>query len=74
MRFVFDWDPRKAAGNLARHGLSFDEAMGVFLDRDSITIFDPDHSDDEDRWVTIGQAIGPKLDRPEALARRSYPC
>ncbi|MEO8925885.1 MAG: BrnT family toxin [Caulobacteraceae bacterium] len=61
MRFVFDWDPRKAAGNLAKHGVSFDDAMTVVLDPDALTIFDPDHSDAEDRWVTIGEATGSKV-------------
>lgn len=54
MRFVFDWDPRKAAANLAKHRVSFDEAMTVFRDPLALTIFDPDHSQTEERWITLG--------------------
>ena len=54
MRFLFDWDPVKAQRNLAKHGVSFDEAMRVFLDPLALTIFDDDHSADEERWITIG--------------------
>ena len=50
----FDWDPRKARGNLRKHGIDFNEASTVFADTLSITIPDPDHSEDEERWVTIG--------------------
>ena len=61
MRFVFDWDRRKADSNLSRHGIRFEDAMTVFLDPNAITIFDDDHSDDEERWVTLGEASGPRL-------------
>lgn len=61
MRFVFDWDQSKAESNFRKHGISFDDAMTVFLDRSAITIFDEDHSDAEDRWITLGEAVGPKL-------------
>jgi len=56
MRFVFEWDPAKAERNLSKHGVSFDSAMGVFSDPLALTIFDGDHSDEEDRWVTVGRA------------------
>ena len=61
MRFVFDWDPRKAESNLSKHGVSFEDALTVFLDPRALTIFDEDHSDDEERWITVGEATGPKL-------------
>jgi len=51
---VYEWDPRKAAVNLKKHGVSFEEAAGVFLDPLAITFDDPDHSLDERRFVTIG--------------------
>ena len=54
MPIQFDWDPRKARGNLHKHGIDFDEASTVFADTLSITIPDPDHSEDEERWVTMG--------------------
>jgi uncharacterized DUF497 family protein len=50
----FEWDPRKERRNRQKHGVGFDEASTVFADRLSITIPDPDHSDDEERWVTMG--------------------
>jgi uncharacterized DUF497 family protein len=54
MPIKFDWDPRKARRNLRKHGIDFDEASTVFADTLSITIPDPDHSEDEERWVTMG--------------------
>ncbi|MBI2199147.1 MAG: BrnT family toxin [Candidatus Rokubacteria bacterium] len=50
----FEWDPGKAAENLARHGVSFEEAATVFRDVLSATGADPDHSVDEERFVTFG--------------------
>ena len=50
----FEWDPRKAESNLRRHGVSFTEAATVFGDDLAITVTDPDHSKDEDRYITIG--------------------
>jgi uncharacterized DUF497 family protein len=50
----FDWDPRKAAANERKHGVSFDEATTVFLDDNALLIQDPDHSDDEDRFLLLG--------------------
>ncbi len=54
MAITFDWDPGKARRNLQKHGIDFKEASTVFADTLSITIPDPDHSDDEERWVTMG--------------------
>jgi len=50
----FEWDEDKAAGNLKKHKVSFTEAATVFGDPLSITFPDPDHSVDEDRFITIG--------------------
>ncbi len=61
MRLLFDWDPRKADINRRGHGVTFEEATSVFADRYSLTIFDDDHSDDEERWVTIGSTGKPGL-------------
>ena len=54
MSIKFEWDPRKAQRNLRKHGVEFGEASTAFADTFSITIPDPDHSEDEERWVTIG--------------------
>lgn len=53
MRYEFDWDPAKAASNFRKHGVRFEDAMSIFSDPRALTIYDEDHSDDEDRWVTV---------------------
>ena len=50
----FEWDPNKAEINLRKHGVSFAEAGTVFGDELAITVPDPDHSDDENRYITVG--------------------
>ncbi|MBX0331322.1 BrnT family toxin [Oscillochloris sp. ZM17-4] len=50
----FAWDPDKAERNEQKHGVSFSEAGTVFGDPLSVTAYDPDHSADEDRYITIG--------------------
>ena len=50
----FEWDPKKAAANARKHRVTFDEAMTVFADARALTAYDPDNSDDEDRFLTIG--------------------
>jgi len=51
-----EWDPRKAAGNLEKHGVSFTEAASAFSDEQGRLIPDPDHSADEDRFVLLGMS------------------
>ncbi len=50
----FEWDPTKVAANLARHGVSFEEASSVFGDPLATTVPDPDHSVGEERFLTTG--------------------
>jgi uncharacterized DUF497 family protein len=50
----FEWDPTKAKRKLAKHRVSFSDAATAFTDPLSFTVFDPDHSDDEDRFVLLG--------------------
>lgn len=50
----FEWDPEKAASNLVKHGVSFEEASTVFGDSLATTVPDPDHSTSEERWLTTG--------------------
>jgi len=52
----FEWDPEKAAHNLAKHGVSFHKAGTVFGDPLAITFSDPDHSEEEDRFLTFGHS------------------
>ena len=53
----FDWDETKNAANIKKHGVSFDEAQTVFLDENAIRYFDPDHSQDEDRFIMLGMSF-----------------
>ena len=50
----FEWDPKKNKENVKKHGLSFEEAKTVFYDEYAIRFFDPDHSEDEDRFILLG--------------------
>jgi len=50
----FQWEPRKASANLKKHGVSFEEAKSVFYDESAKLISDPDHSEDEDRFILLG--------------------
>lgn len=60
MKLVFEWDPQKARSNMQKHGVSFEAATTVFTDPLHLSIFDEDHSDEEDRWVTLGiSSLGP---------------
>jgi hypothetical protein len=53
---LFEWDPNKAKENLETHGISFDEASTAFRDTLSLAIYDPLHSEEEDRFVLIGNS------------------
>jgi len=50
----FEWDGRKETANVRKHGVSFEEARTVFLDENAIQFFDPDHSENEDRFILLG--------------------
>jgi hypothetical protein len=52
----FEWDPRKAASNAAKHGVTFEEAKSVFYDEDALVIPDPDHSKEEERFIIMGRS------------------
>ena len=57
----FEWDPAKAAENLAKHGVSFEEAATVFRDTLSATGTDPDHSVGEERFIIFGVSTSGRL-------------
>ncbi|MBC8552631.1 MAG: BrnT family toxin [Candidatus Brocadiales bacterium] len=61
MPLIFEWDKRKAGINKKKHNVSFEEASTVFSDTLSITIPDPLHSVEEDRFITIGNSFSNKL-------------
>lgn len=50
----FEWDDEKEKLNIRKHGISFDEARTVFYDEKAVQFFDPDHSEDEDRFILLG--------------------
>ena len=54
IRFDFEWDPEKAAQNLRKHRVSFEQAATVFLDPQALSVYDSQHSENEDRWITLG--------------------
>ena len=57
----FEWDPKKAAANLRKHRVTFQEAATVFGDPLAITFEDPDHSENEERHLTFGISLQGRL-------------
>ena len=57
----FEWDLTKAAANLRKHGVSFEDARTVFADENAKLIDDPDHSEEEDRFVLLGVSSSLRL-------------
>jgi uncharacterized protein len=53
-QYQFEWDPTKARQNNKRHRVTFERAATVFLDPNQLSVFDEQHSQDEERWVTLG--------------------
>jgi uncharacterized DUF497 family protein len=53
----FEWDEDKNRKNIRKHGVAFQEAQTVFLDERAIRFFDPDHSEDEDRFIMLGMSF-----------------
>ena len=77
---VYEWNAAKARANLKRHGVSFEEASSVFLDPLAMTFFDPDHSAEEAREITIGYSVRhrvlfvahcPRADRTRIISART---
>jgi uncharacterized DUF497 family protein len=58
---IFEWNKNKANQNLLKHSISFEEASTAFQDKMSITINDPLHSEDEDRFILIGYSKNNRL-------------
>jgi hypothetical protein len=61
MGIIFEWDKQKARRNLLKHKVSFEEAATIFGDPLSLTIKDPLHSNEEERFVTIGESNQQRL-------------
>lgn len=58
---TFDWDPDKAQLNKSKHGISFEEAQTAFYDENARLIYDPDHSESEDRFLLLGLSTSMRL-------------
>jgi uncharacterized DUF497 family protein len=54
LQYNFDWDLAKEKANVSKHKVGFRKATTVFRDPNQLSIYDQEHSDDEDRWITIG--------------------
>lgn len=54
---LFDWDDAKNISNIKKHGISFEEAQTVFFDEGAVRYFDPDHSENEDRFIMLGMSF-----------------
>jgi uncharacterized DUF497 family protein len=57
MNIEFAWDEKKSRSNKRKHHVSFEEAQSVFLDENAIRYFDPDHSEDKDRFLMLGMSL-----------------
>ena len=57
----FEWDPDKESANIRKHGVSFGLAITIFRDPGVLTIFDVEHSETEERWISIGRAANEVL-------------
>jgi len=57
----FDWSEAKNKANVRKHGVSFEEAKSVFFDEHALLIADPDHSENEDRFVLLGLSVKLRL-------------
>jgi len=58
LAYDYEWDAHKAASNLNKHGVTFEQAASVFLDALTLTVFDVAHSEHEERWFTLGHTTG----------------
>jgi len=54
VKYYFEWDPNKGELNIRKHKVNFQRAAEVFKDPHAISIFDGEHSQEEDRWITMG--------------------
>lgn len=57
VHYKFEWNPETEELNHGKHGVRFEEAATVFRDPMAVTVYDPDHSESEDRWITMGISI-----------------
>ncbi len=60
-QYTFEWDPKKAASNRRKHGIGFEQATLVFSDSLALSIYDEEHSETEERWITLGKTVSDVL-------------
>ena len=53
-QFQFEWDPAKARQNVRKHRVTFERGATVFKDANALSVFDDQHSEEEERWITLG--------------------
>ncbi len=61
IQYNFEWDIKKAKANREKHNVSFENAATVIKDSRAITIYDEEHSENEERWITIGSSVNGSL-------------
>ena len=61
LNITFEWDASQASLNKKKHGISFDEAKTVFFDENAKVIHDPEHSDDEERFIILGLSVNVRM-------------
>jgi len=61
MNYNFEWDPVKATSKRQKHRVSFEEAVTIFLDPCALSLYDDAHSQEEDRWITLGISSSGRL-------------
>ena len=59
--YTFDWDENKNQSNQEKHGIDFEEASTVFIDEQAILFDDPEHSDEEERFLLLGMSKSAKV-------------
>ena len=59
-KLKFEWDKKKDKSNIKKHGVTFEEAQTVFFDEHAVQFFDPEHSEDEDRFLLLGTSFKSK--------------
>ncbi len=60
-KLQFEWNKDKARANVKKHGISFEEARSTFYDENAIQFYDPDHSDEENRFILLGLSLKPQV-------------
>jgi len=63
----FEWDSNKEKANIKKHGVTFEQAACVFSDHFALSLFDREHSQDEERWILLGKSLNAVISRRTKL-------